>query len=71
MFSRKKDVVLSLYPGSCGTLRFFCEFLRGDESRGFIGQFSVSAWISLIIFVVTFIACFVTFFTQLSKNRVS
>ncbi|WP_296325556.1 prolipoprotein diacylglyceryl transferase family protein [Treponema sp. UBA3813] len=54
-----------------GTLRFFCEFLRGDESRGFIGQFSVSAWISLIIFVVTFIACFVTFFTQLSKNRVS
>ena len=35
-----------------GVLRFFDEFLRGDAYRGFLGPFSTSQWISLILIAV-------------------
>lgn len=34
------------------TARFFTEFLRGDDDRGFIGPLSQSQWVSLVLLVV-------------------
>ena len=45
--SAKKSIVLVYFLGY-GLIRFFCEFLRGDEARGFIGGLSVSMWISIL-----------------------
>lgn len=36
-------------------LRFFCEFLRGDIQRGFIGIFSISQWFSIGILLFSFV----------------
>ncbi len=38
-----------LYLILYGIARFFLEFLRGDEVRGFLGPLSVSQWISIAI----------------------
>lgn len=40
-------IYMLLYPAT----RFFIEFLRGDEVRGFIGPLSTSQWISVILLV--------------------
>lgn len=34
------------------TARFFTEFLRGDDDRGFIGPLSQSQWVSIVLLVV-------------------
>jgi phosphatidylglycerol:prolipoprotein diacylglycerol transferase len=34
------------------TARFFTEFLRGDDERGFIGILSQSQWVSIVLLIV-------------------
>ena len=41
-----------IWLGSYAVIRFLDEFLRGDAYRGFLGPFSTSQWISLIIAIV-------------------
>lgn len=41
-----------------GTGRFFTEFLRGDEERGFIGALSQSQWISIVLLLIAISAHF-------------
>ena len=48
----KKKNIIPIYFLGYGIIRFFCELLRGDEPRGFIGFFSISSWISLILIVL-------------------
>jgi phosphatidylglycerol:prolipoprotein diacylglycerol transferase len=38
-----------------GTVRFFDEFLRGDEYRGILLNLSTSQWISLILIIFAII----------------
>ena len=47
-----KYSLTSIYLLLYGIIRFFNEFLRGDIIRGFLGPFSTSQWISLIIIAV-------------------
>ena len=44
-----KGNLLKIYLISYGVIRFLDEFLRGDEYRGFIGIFSTSQWIALLM----------------------
>lgn len=44
-----KGMLIYAYLLSYGTLRFFIEFLRGDEFRGIFLFLSTSQWISLIL----------------------
>ncbi len=46
--------LLTIYLISYSTGRFFLEYLRGDEYRGFLFGFSTSQIISLIVFAVSF-----------------
>ena len=46
--SRFSGKLIYIYLISYGIIRFFDEFLRGDEIRGFVGCFSTSQWISII-----------------------
>ncbi|MBR3242944.1 MAG: prolipoprotein diacylglyceryl transferase [Parasporobacterium sp.] len=57
LFLKKGDrfAVTSSYLLMYSVVRFFDEFLRGDELRGFWGPLSTSQWISIAIFVVTVI----------------
>lgn len=41
--------LVEVWLGGYATLRFFDEFLRGDFYRGFLGPFSTSQWISMVI----------------------
>lgn len=50
-----KQILISNYLISYALLRFFCEFLRGDSARGFIGFLSISQWISVAVVVILFI----------------
>ena len=68
-FARKKEIVISLYIGGYGMIRFFCEFFRGDEGRGFIGSLSVSAWISIMFIVMAFCDILIRSKNLLEKNR--
>ncbi len=68
-FTRKKEIVISLYIGGYGMIRFFCEFFRGDEGRGFIGSLSVSAWISIMFIVMAFCDILIRSKNLLEKNR--
>lgn len=43
---------LFLYGGG----RFVLEFFRGDPERGFIGSFSVSQWISVLLIVIAVVS---------------
>lgn len=51
--SRLKGRLFAVYLLSYSVIRFFDEFLRGDEYRGIWLGLSTSQWISLILFVVT------------------
>lgn len=42
-------IYLIIYPSA----RFIIEFFRGDPERGFIGIFSVSQWISVILLLIS------------------
>ena len=46
---KKKGAVFSLYLILYSIGRFILEFFRGDAERGFLGCFSTSQWISLVI----------------------
>lgn len=46
---RKPGKILALYCLGYGITRFVLEFFRYDAVRGFLGSFSVSQWISLIL----------------------
>lgn len=63
LFYKKALIVNSLqgeliyiYLISYSIIRFFDEFLRGDEIRGFIFGISTSQFISILIFVISVIA---------------
>ena len=55
---KMKNRLLDAYLFSYAVVRFFDEFLRGDDIRGFIGIFSVSQWISLIVLVFMIVLMF-------------
>ncbi len=44
-----KGQIIYIYLISYGTIRFFLEFLRGDEYRGILFFLSTSQWISLVL----------------------
>jgi phosphatidylglycerol:prolipoprotein diacylglycerol transferase len=44
--------LMLLYVLIYSTNRFFTEFLRGDDDRGFIGALSQSQWVSIILLLV-------------------
>lgn len=48
---RNRYSLIRIYLFCYSIIRFLLEFLRGDEIRGFLGPFSTSQWISLIILV--------------------
>ena len=56
-------IYMLMYPFA----RFFIEFLRDDAIRGFIGPFSTSQWISIILFVVA--VCVLTVKHFKNKNQ--
>lgn len=47
--SPRPGVVMKTYLVAYAVFRFVLEFWRGDRVRGFIGPFSVSQWISLLL----------------------
>ena len=48
----RRGQVAALYLLNYSVFRFFLEFFRGDESRGFIGRLSTSQFISLFTFAL-------------------
>lgn len=52
----KKDFIKNnqhlVFISSYAIFRFFLEFYRGDEYRGFIAGLSISQWISLLIIII-------------------
>lgn len=50
--------LLCIYFALYACLRFFDEFLRGDEARGFLGVLSTSQWISLGFFTCALLIMF-------------
>lgn len=46
---RKPGKIFAMYCLGYGVIRFVLEFFRYDAVRGFVGSFSVSQWISLIL----------------------
>ena len=44
-----KSHLIYVYLVCYGVVRFFIEFLRGDEYRGFLLFLSTSQWISLVL----------------------
>jgi phosphatidylglycerol:prolipoprotein diacylglycerol transferase len=50
----KKYTLYSIYAFAYGIFRFFAEFLRYDQHRGFILFFSTSQWISIILIITGF-----------------
>ncbi|SHI46152.1 prolipoprotein diacylglyceryl transferase [Parasporobacterium paucivorans] len=59
---RNRYSLVRIYLLCYSLIRFLDEFLRGDEIRGFLGPFSTSQWISLII-----LACLA--FERIRKRR--
>ena len=51
---RGRERAALVYLIGYSLLRFFNEFLRGDEIRGLYSGFATSQWISLVILVITF-----------------
>lgn len=62
LLHKHKKALIFNYLISYAVLRFFCEFLRGDFSRGFVGILSVSQWICIAMVVA------VLMFFQLRKK---
>ncbi|MEG2116788.1 MAG: prolipoprotein diacylglyceryl transferase, partial [Clostridia bacterium] len=58
MYKKKflKKILLPLYLISYGVCRFFIEFLRGDEYRGFVFNMSTSQFISVLIVAICLVA---------------
>lgn len=56
LLTGKKDSMFK-YTLSYSIFRFFAEFLRGDEVRGFVGRLSVSQFISIVVFGVVLASC--------------
>lgn len=73
-FLKKGDLfpVTPSYLLMYSVVRFFDEFLRGDELRGFWGPLSTSQWISLAVFVITLIYLIVRYskFRKLQSSAV-
>lgn len=59
LFKRKSNVIPSYFFGY-GLIRIICESLRGDVTRGFIGKFSISTWISIFCMVISIIFIFIS-----------
>lgn len=57
--------LLPLYLSLYAVIRFFNEFLRGDELRGFMGPFSTSQWVSLAILLTI---CVFSLIKKLSRG---
>ncbi len=55
---KMKGKTFLIYLITYSSVRFVLEFLRGDPERGFIGMFSVSQWISVILLVVSAVFLF-------------
>ena len=57
LYKRKKcgGKLMYVYLLSYAVIRFFDEFLRGDELRGFVGPLSTSQFISVLMFVTVII----------------
>lgn len=64
LFFTKRKFIIGVYFFSYGIIRFVCEFLRGDLTRGYIGLLSISSWISLLCIGISCI-----FFAKIFKNR--
>jgi phosphatidylglycerol---prolipoprotein diacylglyceryl transferase len=47
-----------------GTARFFTEFLRGDEERGFVYGLSNSQWVSIVLLIVS-----ITLYVRLASTK--
>lgn len=52
LFHKKEKLCTSFYLISYSVTRFFIEFYRGDFQRGFLGFFSTSQIISIVIFFI-------------------
>lgn len=63
-----KGKLLGIYLLSYSVIRFFDEFLRGDEYRGYMFGLSTSQIISILIFICT-LAYFVVTFIKNKKKR--
>ena len=64
IYSKKKRPTyntLFLYLSSYSVMRFLLEFLRGDQIRGIYFGFSLSQWISLILFFISAIYFLIKF----------
>lgn len=59
MMRRKIEKPILFYFGSYSIIRFFLEFLRGDSERGYIGPFSTSQSLSLLL--VIFISLYLVY----------
>ena len=49
---------LEIYLVSYSIIRFFTEFMRGDEVRGVYFKLSLSQWISILMLVFSFLLLF-------------
>lgn len=66
-----KGKLMLIYLSIYSVIRFFDEFLRGDEIRGFIFSLSTSQFISIIIFTVSVILLFFKLKTNASHKTLS
>lgn len=60
--------LLSIYLICYPIIRFFDEFLRGDENRGFVFSLSTSQFISILLFTASVISLIAMKNKKLSKN---
>lgn len=60
--------LLYIYLMSYAVIRFFDEFLRGDEIRGFIFGLSTSQAISILIFISVLVLIFVSYCQKFKAN---
>ena len=65
---RFKNRIVLIYMLIYPVARFFIEFLRGDEVRGFIGPLSTSQWISVILFAYAVTRLSVIRFSKKNEN---
>lgn len=68
LLKKGKKGLLPLYLFIYSAGRFFIEFLRGDEIRGFIFSLSTSQFISVIIFAVSGFSLLKMYFAKKTKQ---
>ena len=73
IFTRKKPEknILPLYLICYAVFRFFNEFLRGDEIRGFFVGLSTSQWISMVILIFYILKFSIAHFGKLTCENLS